>query len=107
VFELYDRVTLVETLYNELPNSTNNIRVGCNIVSIKQNDNCVTVYLEDGSKEVGDIVVGADGVNSKVREVMWEHAKASAPTTITKDDRTSEQPDARLYVLTLADNLKL
>jgi len=106
VFELYDRVTLVETLYNKLPNGANNIRVGCNIVSIKQSDDCVTVSLEDGSQEVGDIVIGADGVNSKVREVMWEHAKASAPKTITKDNRTSEQLDARLYVLSLADNQK-
>ena len=99
MFELYDRVTLVETLYNKLPNNTNKIRVGCNIVSIEQNDDCVIVYLEDGSKEVGDIVIGADGVNSKVREIMWEHAKASAPKTITKDDRTSEQLQAGLCII--------
>ena len=97
MFELYDRATLVETLHNKLPSNTNRIRVGCNIVSIEQNDDCVIVHLEDGSKEVGDILIGADGVNSKVREIMWEHARASASKT-TDDDRTSEQLEAHLNI---------
>ena len=39
----------------------------------------VTVHCEDGTSYAGDMVVGADGVNSKVRQEMWRIAGQEDP----------------------------
>lgn len=42
---------------------------GCHVVAFEESNNGVSVTLEDGSVHRGDILVGADGIWSKIRKV--------------------------------------
>jgi 2-polyprenyl-6-methoxyphenol hydroxylase-like FAD-dependent oxidoreductase len=46
------------------------LRLGARCVGVAQDAQGVTVSLADGSAEHGDLVVGADGLNSQVRTVL-------------------------------------
>ena len=46
------------------------LRLGAKCVGVSQDAEGVTVSLADGSTEHGDLVVGADGLNSQVRTVL-------------------------------------
>jgi 2-polyprenyl-6-methoxyphenol hydroxylase-like FAD-dependent oxidoreductase len=46
------------------------LRLGARCVGVAQDAERVTVSLADGSTEHGDLVVGADGLNSQVRTVL-------------------------------------
>lgn len=41
------------------------------VSKVEINDNCATAFTADGSAYTGDIVVGADGIYSTVRDEMW------------------------------------
>jgi 2-polyprenyl-6-methoxyphenol hydroxylase-like FAD-dependent oxidoreductase len=81
---MFERRSFLETLYDNLPDNKAKVRNGQGVVSIDQDDTGVRVTLEDGSVETGDMVVGADGVQSIVRRIMWDHANAKSPKTISE-----------------------
>jgi 2-polyprenyl-6-methoxyphenol hydroxylase-like FAD-dependent oxidoreductase len=72
---MYKRADVLRELYEKLPNRETRVRSGCSVKAIEQDENGVTVHIEGGGLETGDIVIGADGVYSKVREIMWSHAR--------------------------------
>lgn len=45
------------------------------------------VLLQDGRDFVGDLVIGADSVHSKVREIMWDMANTKNPGIITAEEK--------------------
>lgn len=45
------------------------------VTGVEQGSDAVTLVLEDGRRVEGDILIGADGVRSKVREILWGGAK--------------------------------
>ncbi|KAJ7695246.1 putative kynurenine 3-monooxygenase [Mycena olivaceomarginata] len=53
------------------------VRYDVHITSIEDRDDGVTLHFEDGTTARGDILIGADGIHSKVREHVLG---ASAPT---------------------------
>ncbi|KAJ3020964.1 hypothetical protein HKX48_009437 [Thoreauomyces humboldtii] len=55
------------------------IKYGTKMNRIEENDDGVTVHFEDGSMAKGDVLIGADGIHSKVREHVLE---ADAPTPL-------------------------
>ncbi|KAG2184100.1 hypothetical protein INT44_009115 [Umbelopsis vinacea] len=77
-----ERKDLLAIMYAAQPNKS---KLLCNkrVDSIEQGDNGVKVTTSDGSEYEGDIVVGADGVWSKVRQMMWN--AMDADKTLTKD----------------------
>lgn len=46
------------------------IRTGCKVVEYFEDARKAGVVLENGEKVVGDVVIGSDGVRSKVRELV-------------------------------------
>ena len=86
---MYHRTDLLRILYEGLPNYDKKVRTGCKVDSILQDSESATVVLEDGTKETGDIVIGTDGVHSKVREFIWEHARRSQKSGDVEELKTS------------------
>ena len=65
------RADYISVLENALRmQATNAIRLGAELVSYSQNETGVTAILADGSEESGDVLIGADGIHSPVRETM-------------------------------------
>ncbi|KAJ7064106.1 putative kynurenine 3-monooxygenase [Mycena amicta] len=55
------------------------IKWGAKMLKIEEDEKSVTAYFQDGTEATGDILIGADGIHSKVRE----HVLGSqAPTTV-------------------------
>lgn len=46
------------------------IQLGAELVSYSQNETGVTALLVDGTEVTGDVLIGADGINSPIRETM-------------------------------------
>lgn len=60
------------------------------IKSVDDSPQGVKVYCTDGSVYEGDIIAGADGVYSKVRQEMWRYADAAMPGLIPKEEKECE-----------------
>src|SRR6266404_7662050 len=66
-------VILRKELHTFLLNQTkpNKVRMGITITKIEETNDSVNVYFSDGKKEIFDLVIGADGVASKVRALAF------------------------------------
>lgn len=56
------------------------------VKTIMQQPDKVIVKCKDGTEFTGDVLAGADGVNSKTRKEMWRLAKAEDPNAIPTAD---------------------
>ena len=50
------------------------IQMGKELVSVEDDGALVTAYFSDGSTATGDVLIGADGTHSRVREHVLGHA---------------------------------
>jgi 2-polyprenyl-6-methoxyphenol hydroxylase-like FAD-dependent oxidoreductase len=64
------RQELIQVLHDSFED-TSHIHVNKSVSGVQQGKDSVRVTTEDGSSYEGDLVVGADGVHSKVRAEMW------------------------------------
>lgn len=67
-----DRITLRHLLLSGLGGS---VHFGKTFTRYEQHGSTVTAFFDDGSSATGDLLVGADGVNSAVRRQFIPHAK--------------------------------
>ncbi|KAH0593199.1 hypothetical protein MHUMG1_08921 [Metarhizium humberi] len=81
-----DRQKLLEILHTSLPED-GKIHTNKRVVRIHHHDDRVIVEASDKSRYVGEIVVGADGVHSKVRAEMWRLAGSLDPGRIKEDEK--------------------
>lgn len=47
------------------------IRLGSAVASFSQDDEGVTLHLADGSTKSGDVLIGADGIHSRIRQGLF------------------------------------
>ncbi|GAW11301.1 hypothetical protein ANO14919_006440 [Xylariales sp. No.14919] len=72
----FSRPMLIQTLLDGLDaNSRSKIRTSTGIRDIEMTKNGVRVHLTSGGFEDGSIVIGADGVHSRTREIMQRLAE--------------------------------
>ena len=57
------------------------VRTGATCVGFSQDDAGVTLHLADGDRVTGDVLIGADGVHSKVRQQMFGEGTPSSPAS--------------------------
>lgn len=69
-----DRQKVLQVLANHVKDQRK-IFLNKKVASIDHFSDKVIVHCTDGSSYTGDIVVGADGVASRVRQEMWRVAK--------------------------------
>ncbi|KAI9739989.1 MAG: hypothetical protein M1818_005045 [Claussenomyces sp. TS43310] len=74
----FERSELLEILYRHLPNK-NTVLVNHQAVKIKTDNNGVTVTCQNAAVFHGDMVVGADGINSTVRRSLWDITRLRDP----------------------------
>ncbi|KAK4495460.1 hypothetical protein PRZ48_013791 [Zasmidium cellare] len=81
-----DRQIVLRSLYNAI-----GVKERClldkRVREIVHLDEGVKVHCEDGTTYEGDVVLGCDGVNSKVRDEMWRIASQVDPTYFTQKER--------------------
>jgi salicylate hydroxylase len=51
------------------------IKLGRRLVDVEQDEKGVTAHFEDGTSERGDLLIGADGIHSQVRERVFGEEK--------------------------------
>lgn len=69
---LIHRAALQNILCDRLIHSNQGgVQFNKKLIAYEQNEAAVTVMYEDGTEERADILIGADGVNSTVRELMF------------------------------------
>ncbi|KAF9915371.1 hypothetical protein BX616_006303 [Lobosporangium transversale] len=66
-FQLYDRMTEIKPL--------DRIHMNKRVLSMQQNEHGVRLQFSDGSSADGDILVGADGAYSAVRQSLYQSLK--------------------------------
>ena len=62
------------------------------VTAVSHGESGVEVVCKDGSRYTGDVVVGADGVHSFVREQMWKCADAEDSALMEKDKNGMPSP---------------
>ncbi|KAI1138377.1 FAD/NAD(P)-binding domain-containing protein [Hypoxylon sp. FL0543] len=74
------RPHFIEVLYRNLPDGAKGrIKLRKRVVNVNVSDDGVSVECEDGTVEEGSIVIGADGVHSRVRQCMQALAEGKPP----------------------------
>ena len=71
------RSDVVSLLQSSLPPLS--VRFGCRVVGVSQDGDGVTVDLEGGGRETADLLVGADGINSRVCRDVFPEASGDEP----------------------------
>lgn len=82
-----DRQLVLRALANTVA-SEEKVLLNKRVKSIEHHATGAMVFCEDGTFYDGDIVIGCDGVNSKVRNEMWRIAGTTDPTYFTEKERT-------------------
>lgn len=88
-FSFMDRHFLLQTLFNRILDKSK-ILLAKRVSRIDHSRDFVSVQCRDGATYTGDVVVGADGVHSIVRNEMWRHMSIADPASLKKNERTRE-----------------
>ena len=64
-----ERCKALEVLYNHVQDKSK-LRARTAVVGYEETPQGVTITTEDGTQHHGHILIGADGIHSKVRELM-------------------------------------
>lgn len=62
------RAELAETLAGCIPHDV--VRYGCELAAVQDRSDQVTVAFTNGHRDTADLVIGADGIHSKVRSLL-------------------------------------
>ncbi|KAJ5731602.1 Monooxygenase FAD-binding [Penicillium malachiteum] len=68
-----ERRKILQIFYKHLGDRQNSVLTSKRVTRVEHTDTHVVAHCEDGSSFQGDIVIGADGVRSKIRSEMWDH----------------------------------
>ncbi|KAL5613080.1 hypothetical protein FOVSG1_002143 [Fusarium oxysporum f. sp. vasinfectum] len=82
-----DRQMLLQVLYMNLEHKDRVLNKK-RVTRVELVDGGVQAYTQDGSVYQGDIVVGADGIHSAVRDEMWRLGKEQSPGYFPEDENS-------------------
>ncbi|EXJ64468.1 hypothetical protein A1O7_00804 [Cladophialophora yegresii CBS 114405] len=83
-----DRHLLLATLYDNIKDKRN-LLLNKRVSRIDHNHKAATVQCKDGTTYTGDVVVGADGVHSIVRQEMFRHLEVNEPYLLAPSDENA------------------
>jgi salicylate hydroxylase len=67
----FHRADLLGLLQRAVPESA--IRLNARCVGVSTTDNSAAITLENGDQIEGDVVIGADGIHSRIRAALWDN----------------------------------
>lgn len=79
----FNRSDFLQVLYDGLAGKSK-VKTSKRVVSVEQNDEEARVILSDGTEEVGDIIIGCDGVHSAVGKAIKD--QTVIPVTTSNDN---------------------
>ncbi|KAI8649115.1 hypothetical protein NCS57_01447600 [Fusarium keratoplasticum] len=82
-----DRQMLLQILYNNLKHK-DRVLTKKRVSRLELTEDGAQAYTQDGSLYEGDIVVGADGIHSAVRDEMWRLGKEQSPGYFSEDENS-------------------
>ncbi|KAI8711080.1 hypothetical protein NCS52_01483400 [Fusarium sp. LHS14.1] len=82
-----DRQMLLQVLYNNLKHK-DRVLTKKRVSRLELTENLARAYTQDGSTYEGDIIVGADGIHSAVRDEMWRLGKDQSPGYFAEDENS-------------------
>jgi 2-polyprenyl-6-methoxyphenol hydroxylase-like FAD-dependent oxidoreductase len=83
-----ERKRFLEIMYDGLADKSV-IKTGAEVVDVIDSEDKIKVVLADGSTEEGDLVLGVDGVHSRMRSLMWRNANTAIPGMISANEKKS------------------
>lgn len=86
-FVVLERAHVVRALWDKIPDQSY-VQVNKRVNKIHEDSEGVRVETTDGSVYEGDIAVACDGVNSFVRDHMWDNANRFNPGLIPAEEKT-------------------
>lgn len=69
------RIMLQSILVEAAISSGAQVKLGQTVESLKQDENGVEITFIDGTTDIFDVVVGADGLHSKIRSLVFPHCE--------------------------------
>ena len=75
------------------------IRLGLTVDSIASHEDRAEVVLSDGSKETYDLVVGADGIRSRVRNIFGDAYVPQLPAMAYGDFTSPRLPEVDRQIM--------
>ncbi|KAJ5613840.1 monooxygenase [Penicillium herquei] len=84
-----DRQTLLEILYTHLGGNQEKVLTGKRVIQVDHHDTGVVAHCKDGTSYEGDLIVGADGVHSTVRKLMWNYMDSAGLRQQVEKERTT------------------
>lgn len=83
-----EREAVLRVLHENLKDKSK-IKLQMRISQVDHNADEVVAICEDGTAVAGDVLVGCDGVNSKIRHELWRLSQELEPdSVITRDQKT-------------------
>jgi 2-polyprenyl-6-methoxyphenol hydroxylase-like FAD-dependent oxidoreductase len=86
-FIFIDRQRLLQILYDNL-RQKDRVRLNTRVVDVEMTDTEVRVTTSGKEQIVGHVLVGADGIHSRVRSEMWRIGTMEIPGSFKKDIQT-------------------
>lgn len=83
-----DRQKFLQIAYEGLTKK-HNVLTRKRVVEVRQLEHGITVAVADGTEYEVDLVVGADGVHSRVRSEIWKMAGENRPASVSRRERRS------------------
>ncbi|GKZ77594.1 hypothetical protein AnigIFM56816_011332 [Aspergillus niger] len=83
-----DRQKFLQIAYEGLTKK-HNVLTRKRVVEVRQLEHGITVAVADGTEYEADLVVGADGVHSRVRSEIWKMAGENRPASVSRRERKS------------------
>jgi len=81
-----NRQQVLQVLYKYIKDKSK-VLTNKRLTSIDHTADGVTVFCQDGTSYKGDIIAGADGIFSKVRQEMWKAADREDPNFISNEEK--------------------
>ena len=75
---------MLDLLFDSLKHK-DRVLTGKRVEHVKHGKDSVTVTTRDGSDYTGDILIGADGVHSTIRQQMWHIAREAKSDVFQPD----------------------